>query len=198
MQAQRGVEQAALELSRFLRDGEGTPRMPSDDELPRLPDSLLTPDVDLDAAMARRPDVARLLDQKRAAEVELRFQQNQLLPSLDVGIAVSGDLGTRSAEDVRVLLHWHVLSARASALGQPWRGLEEEFSLKRLGLWSCSRAVAAQHHRERRRPRQEAAGRGDDRPRRRQASAAPRRWRRGQAQAVCPASRVRPAGDTVR
>jgi outer membrane protein TolC len=72
--------------------------MPIDDELPRLPDSLLTPDVDLDAALARRPDVARLLDQKRAAEVELRFQQNQLLPSLDVGIAVSGDLGTRSAE----------------------------------------------------------------------------------------------------
>jgi len=98
VQAQRGVEQAALELSLFLRDGEGNPRMPIDDELPRLPDSLLTPDVDLDAAMARRPDVARLLDQKRAAEVELRFQQNQLLPSLDVGIAVSGDLGTRSAE----------------------------------------------------------------------------------------------------
>ncbi len=98
VQAQRGVEQAALELSLFLRDGEGNPRMPIDDELPRLPDSLLTPDVDLDAALARRPDVARLLDQKRAAEVELRFQQNQLLPSLDVGIAVSGDLGTRSAE----------------------------------------------------------------------------------------------------
>lgn len=100
VQSQRGVEQAALELSLFLRDGEGNPRLPNDDELPRLPDSLLPPDVDLDAAMKRRPDVARLLDQKRAAEIELRYQQNQLLPSLDVGVAVSGDLGTRAADSL--------------------------------------------------------------------------------------------------
>ncbi len=43
-------------------------------------------------------------------------------------------LGTRSADEIRTLLRWHVLTSRASALGQPWRGIDEEFGLKRLGL----------------------------------------------------------------
>jgi putative endopeptidase len=48
--------------------------------------------------------------------------------------AVNKVLGTRSAAEIRTLLRWHVLTSRASALGQPWRGLDEEFSLKRFGL----------------------------------------------------------------
>jgi putative endopeptidase len=43
---------------------------------------------------------------------------------------------TRPAEEVRMLLRWHVLTARASALGQPWRGLDEAFTLQRKGLQS--------------------------------------------------------------
>lgn len=43
---------------------------------------------------------------------------------------------TRPADEVRMLLRWHVLTARASALGQPWRGLDESFSLQRKGLQS--------------------------------------------------------------
>jgi putative endopeptidase len=48
--------------------------------------------------------------------------------------AVNKVLGTRSADEIRTLLRWNVLTGRASALGQPWRGLDEEFSLKRQGL----------------------------------------------------------------
>lgn len=98
VQAQRGVDQTAFELSLFLRDAEGNPRMPRDAELPHLPQASNAPDANVDEALARRPDVARLLDQKRSAEVELRLAQNQLLPALDVGVTVSNDLGTRRAD----------------------------------------------------------------------------------------------------
>jgi putative endopeptidase len=40
----------------------------------------------------------------------------------------------RPPEEVRTLLQWHTLSARASALGQPWHGLDQEFTRKRNGL----------------------------------------------------------------
>ena len=48
--------------------------------------------------------------------------------------AVNKVLGTRSPDEIRTLLRRHVLTSRASDLGQPWRGLDEEFNLKRFGL----------------------------------------------------------------
>lgn len=48
--------------------------------------------------------------------------------------AVNKVLGTRSPDELRTLLRWNVLTGRASALGQPWRGIDQEFKLKRLGL----------------------------------------------------------------
>ncbi len=50
--------------------------------------------------------------------------------------AVNKFLTSRSADEIRTLLHWHVLSSRASSLGQPWRGLDAEFSRKRQDLQS--------------------------------------------------------------
>jgi putative endopeptidase len=43
-------------------------------------------------------------------------------------------LAQRPAAEVRSLLRWHVLSARASTLGKPWYSLAQEFSLKRQGI----------------------------------------------------------------
>ena len=48
--------------------------------------------------------------------------------------AVHKVLTTRPPEEVRTLLQWHALSASASALGQPWRGLDQEFTRQRKGL----------------------------------------------------------------
>ena len=48
--------------------------------------------------------------------------------------AVNKVLATRSAEEIRTLLRWNVLTGRASALGQPWRGLDEDFNRQRLDL----------------------------------------------------------------
>lgn len=48
--------------------------------------------------------------------------------------AVQKVLAQRPAADLGTLLRWHVLGARASALGQPWYGLDQQFSLQRQGL----------------------------------------------------------------
>jgi len=48
--------------------------------------------------------------------------------------AVNTLLTTRTADEVRTLLSWHVLSSRASALGRPWSTLDEEFNRQRKGL----------------------------------------------------------------
>ncbi len=96
VQAQRGVEQAAFELSLYLRDAEQRPTELSDDRLPtNLPDADdgLAPPVDLDQALAQRPDLQRLLDQKKQQHVEIKLLDNQLLPSLDFGATFSQDFG---------------------------------------------------------------------------------------------------------
>lgn len=93
--ARRGVEEAALELSLFYRDDQGQPRLPTEDDLPpalSAPVAQISTDS-LDEVVARRPDVARLRQQKQQADVEVRLAQNQVLPSLDVQAAVSKDLG---------------------------------------------------------------------------------------------------------
>ncbi|WP_374335975.1 M13 family metallopeptidase [Methyloversatilis sp.] len=51
--------------------------------------------------------------------------------------AVQKVVAERPVDELRTLLRWHVLSARASALGQPWYGLDQTFSLKRQGLASA-------------------------------------------------------------
>ena len=48
--------------------------------------------------------------------------------------AVQKVLSERTPAELRTLLRWHVLSARASTLGQPWYGLDQQFRLQRQGL----------------------------------------------------------------
>ncbi|NVO07157.1 MAG: M13 family metallopeptidase [Rhodoferax sp.] len=55
---------------------------------------------------------------------------------MDIGglKALQSALTQHSSDDIRTLLRWHILSARASLLGQPWRGLDQEFNRQRKGL----------------------------------------------------------------
>lgn len=102
--AQRGLEQAAFELSLYLRGPGGEPVLPPEDRLPpRLPEPGEVSAVTVEEALARRPDVRRLLEQQRQAELELRYQKNQLLPALDVGAAVSADLGVAPRPELQPL-----------------------------------------------------------------------------------------------
>lgn len=56
------------------------------------------------------------------------------VPDLGALKAVSRVLATRAPEEIRALLRWQVLTARATFLGQPWRGYDEAFKRQRLGL----------------------------------------------------------------
>ncbi len=106
VQAQRALEQSSFELSLFLRDAEGNPVMPGDTQLPLTfpqPDLSAREAPDLEAALARRPDVQRLVMQKKQQQIELRFQENQLLPALDVGVAFTQDFGSTGEDALRPL-----------------------------------------------------------------------------------------------
>lgn len=93
--ARRALEQTALELSLFLRDDAGAPMMPAEAALPAGLGDASTPAAppSLDEVRARRPDLRRVEALVEQARVERRWAANQWLPALDVGVAVTKDVG---------------------------------------------------------------------------------------------------------
>ncbi len=95
--ARRGLEQAAIELSLFLRDSSGAPRLPSENSLPRFPDPPRDgPSIgsaDYVSAISKRPDARRLELQVRQNRIELDWAKNQLAPGIDLQVAGSQDIG---------------------------------------------------------------------------------------------------------
>jgi len=97
VQAQRAFQQATIDLSLFLRDGNGTPTLAGP---PRLPDFPLVQPIDLTAfdtalqtAMQYRPEPRRLRLQREKLVVDLRLAGNQMLPSVNAVLAGSQDMG---------------------------------------------------------------------------------------------------------
>jgi outer membrane protein TolC len=99
--AERGLEQAAIELSLFLRDADGRPRLAP---ASRLPSELPAPVApargmgeDLAAALAKRPEARRLELQLKQTRLELDWAKNQLALGLDLQLAGSQDIGPARA-----------------------------------------------------------------------------------------------------
>ncbi|MEM9407712.1 MAG: TolC family protein [Acidobacteriota bacterium] len=94
---ERGLQQAAIALSLFLRNGEGLPLIPSPDRLPSGFPPLLTPDVDLPTDLARarqvRPELEQLRLDVEAKALEISRARNSVLPELDLAVKASQDLG---------------------------------------------------------------------------------------------------------
>jgi outer membrane protein TolC len=96
--AQRSLENAAIELSLFLRDDEGMPRMA---DTRRLPDALpepVVPDIAAGAAderlaLLRRPEPKRLTLLAEQARVDLAYAENQRKLGLDFIVQGAKDLG---------------------------------------------------------------------------------------------------------
>ncbi len=97
VQAQRGFQQAAIDLSLFLRDRTGGPTLASTDRLPAFPEvqplDLNGFDTALQTAFEQRPEPRRLRLQRDKAAVELRLAANQTLPSLNAVVAAAQDVG---------------------------------------------------------------------------------------------------------
>lgn len=96
--AQRKFQQAAYKLSLFLRDETGNPRVIDAARLPpRFPDeddpSLRNLDVDIQAAVANRPELRALAILREQLHIDLANAQNQILPQVDAVLVGSQDVG---------------------------------------------------------------------------------------------------------
>lgn len=96
--SQRGLEQAAIELGLYLRDGEGRPSSPQPARMQRSfpeppPDHATARGDDFSLALVQRPEARRFKLQLRQNQIELDWASNQLVPGIDLQLAGSQDLG---------------------------------------------------------------------------------------------------------
>lgn len=112
--AQRRFENAAIELSMYLRDASGRPTLPDPARLPRAMSAptgadLASATTNATAALERRPEPKRLATAAGQAQVDLDLARNQKLLGLDVVIAAAKDLGPWDPKLTRTELEAMVL-----------------------------------------------------------------------------------------
>jgi len=101
--AQRGIELAAIDLSLFYRDADGVPKRPERTQLPStLPPTVDVDDLqlaaDLEEALRKRPEIARLLLQKEQAQIDIDIASNERLPVLDIALGFTTESGSGSVQ----------------------------------------------------------------------------------------------------
>ena len=98
--AGRELQNAALELSLFLRDAQGAPRIAERERLPGFPEPEPIPserlELDLLEALDRRPEMTGTLVEVRRNQAELELARNQLLPQIDFTARYGRDSGSGS------------------------------------------------------------------------------------------------------
>jgi outer membrane protein TolC len=94
---ERRLQQAAIDLSLYLRDDEGMPLIPDAALLPGGFPPLFAPEVDLQADVERawviRPELQRLQLEREAKSIEIAKTRNELLPGVDLAFGASQDYG---------------------------------------------------------------------------------------------------------
>ncbi len=99
VEAERTLQLATIDLSLFYRTAEGKPQMAGASQLPSgFPDqAALTPEQiadDIETALRRRPEVERLIVQRRQTEVDAALGKNQRLPNVDVLLSFTREGGS--------------------------------------------------------------------------------------------------------
>ena len=102
VEAERAFQQAAIELSLFLRDGNGTPRIPSVGEVPaRFPEPGSKPGAFLAGAerqaIEQRPEIARVDALADQAAIDLRMARNAAKPAVDLTAGFTAEGGSNPA-----------------------------------------------------------------------------------------------------
>lgn len=97
--ARRLLEQAGIQLSLYWRDENGDPLLPPLDRLPASFPQPKTPfSGDLKQAIAdaarQRPELRRIAEQRKQAEIERDFAENQTAPGIDVSLLGAQDFGS--------------------------------------------------------------------------------------------------------
>lgn len=98
IEAERKLQQAAIKLSLYLRDEQGRPIMPAPSMLPASFPEPTPPDLEafpleLEQALAQRPELRELDFQREQYEVDLALGENLRLPGLNAMIVASKDVG---------------------------------------------------------------------------------------------------------
>lgn len=98
--ARRGFEKACFDLSLYLRDGQGQPRVPLATEVPS--EQLRTPaggtrERAERTALAQRPELKAYAQKLEAAQTERELADNRATPRLDAFAEVSRDFGEADA-----------------------------------------------------------------------------------------------------
>lgn len=96
--ADRAFQQSSIELSLFWRDAAGSPVVPTTEQLPvRFPepslDSLQELETDIQIALQRRPEVARLKAQADQNDIDLRLARNSARPVVDLNAGFISESG---------------------------------------------------------------------------------------------------------
>lgn len=112
--AQRALEQAAIELSMYVRGESGAIVLPRASQMPaKIPEPTASDPVRLAEAermaIERRPELARLELQRQQAEVEQRLATNQQRPAIDVVIMGAKDLGPGDPKQDKPMLEAGVM-----------------------------------------------------------------------------------------
>lgn len=94
---ERSFAAAGIELSLFLRDAAGKPRLPLQGELPPFPEPKAlvvgTVEEEVKKAIARRPEILRLEEQKKQVGIEKDLAKNGGKPAIDFQIVAAKDFG---------------------------------------------------------------------------------------------------------
>jgi outer membrane protein TolC len=96
--AERMLEQAAIQLSLYWRAPDGEPRLPAPEQLPSgfpepAPPALADLSATIEEARQLRPELRRLEQQRKQAEIERDWAQNQQAPAVDISLMGAQDLG---------------------------------------------------------------------------------------------------------
>lgn len=100
VQGRRRFEAAALAMSLFLRNENDEPLVASRARLPKdfptvEPVARGAVEADIDRALARRPELARLELALDKLDVDRRLARNQMKPNLDAAVTLSQDFGEK-------------------------------------------------------------------------------------------------------
>jgi outer membrane protein, heavy metal efflux system len=127
VEAERVLQQAAIELSLFYRDTRGSSVLPRPEQLPegfpsatRLSDSQVHEDTM--SAQRQRPEVPRLEAQREQVQVDAEHARNQQLPAIDMVAGFTSESGDgvvrRGPQEFKVGLSFELPWQRRSATGR--------------------------------------------------------------------------------
>jgi len=175
--AQRWLEQTAIQLSLYWRDGKGEPQLPDASQLPsgfpeQPPQLPLAYSEALKMAMANRPELRRNSLQSKQMATELDLQQNQRAPGVDVAVMGAQDFGASKSGlnreelyvglNVDIPLQQRVATGRGQTAGAnlqrlKWEGqlLQDRIAAETKDVFSA--LSAAQQRRELANMQQQAA-----------------------------------------